>query len=365
MQVSSTALRKEAGDFMNWWLGELSVVVPQRVQQALKPASRTIAVFVDGDKISLERIEAGAAEQIGSFTFGDDKFGMPSSDLSRIVAAYPAARWRWGLYLGNDVVLKDVLRLPSAARENYFEAVEFQLDRQTPFQRTEVYFDCRPVASLSGSESFAVEYVVAPRPPIDAVIRRLTAMGVPLDFATAISDRRANQPLFNLLPDHDLPHRNRSHRLTTVLAALVVLLGCSAVYLSLDNDRRHAAALGLQVEELKKEARATALLRDALATEDRNINAVLDLKRDHTSVSQVLNDLSALLPDDTWVSRFSYNGGKAQIVVHAPESASVVGLIEGSEQFVGAKMMTAVRRLKNENRERFTLGFSSRKGGKH
>lgn len=360
MQVSSAAFRKGTGDFMSWWLGELSALVPTPVRQVLRPVSRTIAVSLHGGEISLTRIDGLVSETIGNFVFDGEFAGSAQPDINRIIAEHPAKSWRWGIYLGVDAVLSDVLCLPLAAAENYREAVEFQLDRQTPFQRGDIYFDCRPVEA-NASSAFGVEYIIAPRSRVDTALRRLTALGIPVDFVTSASDLAGAQLPFNLLPDHEPAHRQRSHGLNAVLAALVVLLGGCAVYLSLDYDRRHAAALAAHVDQLRQEARIASRLRDELSAEDRNVNSVLELKRDRASMSRILNDLSSLLPDDTWVSRFTHKGGKTQIVVHAPESAAIVGLIEESDQFVGARMMTAVRKLKNENRERFTLGFSTRK----
>lgn len=360
MQVSSAGFRKGTGDFMSWWFGELSALVPTAVRQALAPVSRTVAVTLDGTGVSLTRIDGGTSETLGHVTVDAEKLGASSLDIKRILAAHPVKDWRWGVFLDDDAILGDVLNLPRAAAENYAEAVEFQLDRQTPFQRGEIYFDCRP-ASANASGAFAIEYIVAPRSRVDSVLQKLTSLGIPVDFVTSLSDLGGVSPPFNLLPDHEPVHRQRSYRLNSVLAACVVLLGGCAVYLSMDNDRHHAAALAAHVDQLRQEARVASRLREELTAEDRNVNSVLELKRDRNSVSQVLNDLSALLPDDSWVSRFTYKTGKAQIVVHAPESAAIVGLIEGSEQFVGARMMTAVRKLKNQNRERFTLGFSIRK----
>ena len=363
MQVSSAGFRKGTGDFMSWWFGELSTLVPTAVRQALVPVSRTVAVTFDGTGISLTRIDGGTSEILGHVTVDAEKLGASSLDIKRILAAHPVKDWRWGVFLDDDAVLGDVLNLPQAAAENYAEAVEFQLDRQTPFQRGEIYFDCRPASANAGanvSGSYAIEYIIAPRLRVDSVLQKLTSLGIPVDFVTTLSDLGGVSPPFNLLPDHEPVHRQRSYRLNSILAACVVLLGGCAVYLAMDNDRRHAAALASHVEHLRQEAGVASRLREELTAEDRNVNSVLELKRERNSVSQVLNDLSALLPDDSWVSRFTYKTGKAQIVVHAPESAAIVGLIEGSEQFVGARMMTAVRKLKNQNRERFTLGFSTR-----
>jgi general secretion pathway protein L len=345
---------------MGWWFGELSALVPTPLRHALKPAERTIAVTVEENRISLTRIEGGNTEPLGQFATNGDKFGTSLQGLDRLLTKFPTSRWRWGLYLQGDAVLCDRLHLPIAAKENFYEAVEFQVERQTPFQRSQVYFDCHPIAVGTNSRTLCVDYVIAPLEKVDTALRSLTSMGIPVDFITTASEFSAEQPRFNLLSNHNPPRRHRGTRLNAGLAILAVLLGGAALFLTLDNDRRHAAALSAQVERLRNEARTAAQLRSAFASEKRSVNYVLNLKRDNNPVIQILNDLTRLLPDDSWVSRFTYKGGQIQIVIHAPESSSIVRLVEGSDRFSGAKMMTAVRKLKDANRERFTLSFSTK-----
>ena len=360
MEASAAALRKGTSDFMGWWFGELSALVPTPLRQALKPTERTIAVTIDENRISLTKIEGGDTEPLGQFATKSDKFDAPQQELVQLLTKFPTGRWRWGLYLESDAVLVDRLLLPIATKENFYEAVEFQVNRQTPFQRSEIYFDCSPIAEDTTSRTLCVDYIIAPLEKVDTALRRLTSIGIPVDFVTTVSELSGEQPRFNLLSDHTPPHRHRGTRLNAGLAILAVFLGGAAIYLTLDNDRRHAAALSAQVESLRNQARIASQLRSTFESEQRSVNYVLDLKRDHNSVIQILNDLTRLLPDDSWISRFTYKGGKIRIVIHAPESSSIVRLVEGSDRFSGAKMMTAVRKLKDANRERFTLSFSTK-----
>ena len=353
MEASAATLRKGTSDFLGWWFGELSELVPTQLRQALKPAERVIAVTLDENRISLAKIEGGNTEPLG-------QFGASHQELDQLLTKFPTGRWRWGLYLEGDAVLRDRLHLPIATKENFYEAVEFQVERQTPFQRSKVYFDCQPIAAGTTVRTLCVDYIIAPLEMVDTALRRLTSIGIPVDFVTTVSELSAEQPRFNLLSNRNQPHRHRGIRLNTGLAMLAVLLGGATLYLTLDNDRRHAAALPAQVESLRNEARIAAQLRTAFASEKRSVNFVLDLKRDTYSVIQILNDLTRLLPDDSWTSRFTYKDGKIQIVIHAPESSSIVRLVEGSDRFSGAKMMTAVRKVKDANRERFTLSFSTK-----
>jgi general secretion pathway protein L len=364
MEASTAAVSKGASDFMSWWYGELSSVVPVKLRQAFKPVERTIAVTMDDNRISLTKIEGGETETIVQLGLKSASFETSKQELGRLVAKYPARRWRWGLYLDGGSVLQDRLMLPIAAKENYFEAVEFQIDRQTPFQRNEIYFDCYSNNAGSTSRMLCVDYIIAPLEKVDATVQDLATIGIPVDFVTTLSELSGEQPRFNLLSSNNTPKRQGGRRINVMLAMLAILLGGAVTYLSLDNDRRHAELLAAHVDSLRNQARLAAELRSTVASEQRNVNYVLNLKRDQQSVIKILNDLTRLLPDDSWVSRFTFKNDKVQIVVHAPESSSIVRLVEGSGQFAGAKMMTAVRKTKNDDRERFTLSFSSRLGTK-
>jgi general secretion pathway protein L len=360
MEASTAAFRKGTSDFLGWWFGELSGLVPTPLRHALKRAERTIAVTIDEDRISLTKIENGDTEPLVQFGTKSVNFDTTRQELERLVAKYPAGRWRWGLYLENDVVLHDRLLLPIAAKENFYEAVEFQIERHTPFKRSEIYFDCCPIDASTTARTLCVDYVIAPLERVDAAIKQLSSIGLPVDCVTTVADLSGEAPKFNLISERNTPRRSGGARLNAGLTILAVLLGGAATWLSLDNDRRYAVALSAQVETLRNQARVASQLRNTVASEQRSVNFVLNLKRDHKAVIQILNDLTRLLPDDSWVSRFSYQEEQIQIVIHAPESTSIVRLVEGSDYFSNARMMTAVRKLKDENRERFTLGFATK-----
>ncbi|MFT5438337.1 MAG: general secretion pathway protein L [Alphaproteobacteria bacterium] len=357
MGVGATDLREGFGEFRGWWLGELSALMPKSLLRALQPANRTIAVTLDDDHITLTKNDGASSEVIGCYD-------TTNPDLDKIVAAHPSSRWQWGLYLGDDIVLRDLLRLPGAAIENYREAVEFQIELQTPFRRHEVFFDCRPLAPVASANLVGVEFIVARRDLVEAALQRLSAMGLSIDFVTATYDRVLGQAPFNLVAARSLSRRRQPARLNLVLVSLALLLAGLLVYLPMDRDRQTAATLSFRVDQLRTESRVAMRLREKINTAKREMLSVINRKRETPFFTSVLNDLTRLMPDGTWVSRLDFKDGVTRIVVHAPESGTIVRLIEGSEAFSDAKMVTAVRRKANSKREQFTLSFSGRGGEK-
>lgn len=362
MGVSATPLREGTGEFLGWWLGELSALVPKPLKRAVQAADRTIAVTLDQTHITLTKFDGASSELIGRFAMASDGYDNARHELNRIISSHTPARWRWGLYLDDNIVLRDLLRLPGAAIENYREAVEFLIERQTPFRRNEVYFDCRPLTPAASTNLVGVEFIIARRDRMEAALRSVKAMGISVDFVTADFDRATGGAPFNLLPSSTSPRRRKPVGLNLALASLALLLGGLLVYLPMAHDRRTAALLSTHVEQLRNEARVAARLRDQIEAEQRNMRSVIDRKQETLPFTRILNNLTRLIPDTAWVSRLDYKDGTIRVVIHAPESGSIIRLIEGSDWFSDAKMVTAVRRQANTGRERFTLSFSSRSG---
>ena len=362
MSVSATALRKGAGEFVGWWLAELSALVPKPLLRAVRPVDRTISVTLDDTHITLTRTNGDSSEIIGRYATSGDDYDNSRHEIDRIITSHAPTRWRWGLYLDDNIVLRDLLRLPGAAIDNYREAVEFQIERQTPFRRDEVYFDCCPLAPAASTNLVGVEFIVARRDKVAAALQRVTAMGISVDFVTAKFDRAIRGAPFNLLPSSNSPRRRQPVGLNLALASLALLLGGLLVYLPLDHDRQRTLALSTRVDQLRTEAQVATRLRDQIKTEKQNILSVIDRKNETPPFIRILDDLTQLMPDEAWVSRLDYKDGTIRIVVHAPESGTIVRLIEGSDEFSNAQMVTAVRRQPNTGRERFTLSFSTRSG---
>jgi len=132
----------------------------------------------------------------------------------------------------------------------------------------------------------------------------------------------------------------------------------------LDRDGRLAAALSARVDQLRNEARVAERLREEIAAERRNVLSVVTRKQEAPPFVRILDDLTRLIPDSAWVSRLDFRDGTIRAVMNAPESGSIVRLIEGSDRFSDARMVTAVRQIPVTGHEQFTLSFSAIKEAK-
>lgn len=358
MNAAFATLRHGGESFFRWWFGELRSLVPAVIVRAFQPQPRIVRIEAAGRDLTFKRIADGTTETIATFPLESGPDDTSKRDLARRLKAYNPARWDYRLYLRNGEVLRDRIWMPAAVVENLHEAVGFQLDRQTPFKSDEIYFDCR-VANASGS-TVAIDVAISRRDTVDAAVERVRAAGIPVDFVTCDEPDGDGDPPFSLLQAKSSPGSGWKRRANMFLVALAVLLAATAIWLPMERDRERAQLLSLKVETLRKIANGSERLLASLETAQKRLGFVTRRKRTTPSVTRVLDDLTRLVPDNSWVSRFSYDNGTVRIVMHAPESAAIVRLIEGSESFADARMLTAVRRDREDKRERFSLSFSVR-----
>ncbi len=140
------------------------------------------------------------------------------------------------------------MRLPAGASQRLHDVVRFEIDRQTPFQVEQVYYDVRLLKRHGDDAQLETELVVVPRRLVDG------PDGVPKEWATTLAGidvaDMQGQPLnVNLLPPVQRWRcSDPMRRWNLVLAAVALLLVATAGALLLNNRIRVAEQLRLQVQ---------------------------------------------------------------------------------------------------------------------
>jgi general secretion pathway protein L len=356
MTGSTIAVRRGVDSFFDWWTGELRGLVPSALRFGSPRAQRAVAIVPDGEVVRLLRFD-GAWAPLGGAIRLDDPGAKPR--IARVVAEYGPGRWRYGLFLPEGAAAHALIRLPAAAADDLHETVGIQIGRLTPFERDAVYYDCRVADAAAGAAMALVEVAVATRAAVDDSVRRLQQIGLPVTFVTTQTELESGVPHMNLLP---APAAGGSalRRLNQGLALCAAILAGVAIYLPIHRDQDYIDRLTTQLDGLTVSARATARLEQEIAETRDRLAFISERRRSTPSLTVVLDDLTRLMPDDSWVQRLDYRQGKVRIVAQAPESAAIVRLVEQSEPFGGAQLEAAVRRDRAAGRDQFNLAFDVR-----
>lgn len=338
--------------FLAWWGGELRGLLPARVRELMAGESRQVLLGLHEDGVGVALAHGETVRELERLPAGDPA-GLPgalSAALDDRQQALPRV-----LLLPPPQVLRRTLSLPAAALENLRAVVGFELDRQTPFKPDQVYYDCRVQRREPGARNASVELVLVPRAVLDRQLEQLGPLAATLSGVDALD--ADGRPLgVNLLPaERRLRRANRRLMLDLALAAAALLLLWLAAWQTLDNRRAAVDELQAVVDQRRAEARQVNQLREALSDAVEGAN-FLSVQRERQPLMVVLlAELTQILPDDTYLERFSFDDGQINLTGQSSQAAQLVGLLQGSERLRSPALAGSIQPDARTGKDRFTV----------
>lgn len=326
---------------LNWWLEGLWSGLPVRARRMLFSERVELVVDVAG---GAARIGAHEVQQI---TF--DANAKPA--LAQLVPNDQVTDVT--LLLPRSVVLTRMLRLPVAAASELRDALRHELDRLTPFATIDLAFDFH-VRERSGN-TLVAEVALVQRAALDEAVAQLQALGLRVTAATT-SDRDGTQLPVNLLPQRRrlrLPAARVSMRPAFALGA-ALLLG-AALYLPLSRYERALASQAIIVETARSQAVAA---RDRLAEQEATLASGELLARrrgDYVPPVALLRELTAQVPEHTWLSRFALSRNELQLQGESAAATELLQLLESSELLRDVQFQAPVARGGDSGKEQFAI----------
>lgn len=324
-------LRKQLGAnrFLRWWLGELGSMVP---------------AWMRSTSASVDRFMLVPLAQANSHL--DHPAGNDPRDLALTV---PDSR-----------VLRKILTLPLATEENLRQVLEFQIEQHTPFPPSHVYFGYVVASRDFERGQLTVEFVATPRDAVDTAIKTLSAQGAQVRAVFA-EGLLAEGSLLNLLPTAlgkaPSPIWNG---VNPWLAALVGLLALTAIVMPLIIKREAVVQMLPWVEKGKKAAEIVDTMRRELDARVEQHNFVLEKRQKLPTVIQALEELTRVLPEDTWVQILDLKGTELLIQGETASSVRLIGLFEQSSMFRDASFRAPLTKGQGVATERFQLALQVR-----
>ena len=81
----------------------------------------------------------------------------------------------------------------------------------------------------------------------------------------------------------------------------------------------------------------------------------MDRKKSTRLVLELIDELTRLLPDDTWITRLEMNGSEVHIQGQSPAAAALIPLLESSDSLQNARFRSPVTQQPLSDTERFHL----------
>ncbi len=361
MQVAKHNLRSSFGaplsrslrTFWAWWVGELNAMLPEDVRRAFRPSGQQLILALDGAHLLVDRRRGDTTTRVGRYALG------PNASLPPELSTQADVTGETGeviLCLPADKVLTRTLTLPLATEENLREVLAFQMDRQTPFTVEQVYYDYAVVARERKTRTLSLDLVVVPRAVVDGLLDSLKRLGVQPGQVTLCRGAGAEPMAVNLLPVPQRPRKRVApQRINIGLGILAVLLLLSAVSMPLLHKARVMRTLQPMLDVAASKAEVAQKLRekvDALKAESRFL---VEKKQASLLVLEVMNELTRILPDHTWLNRLEISPTEVQIQGQSTSSGALIPLTESSPVLHNARFRSPVTQIPRTNEERFHL----------
>jgi general secretion pathway protein L len=305
-----------------WWLGELRALAPRMVRGT--PA-RVLAP--DASPEAIRRACAGGG---------------------RIVVRVPKA-----------LALRRAVWLPLAAERNLAAVLGFEMDRYTPFEADEVYYDYVVIAR-NAAQGLQVALTVVPRAAVEPVLKALRELGVQPELLDVESEENVENEERNLLPAAQR-RASRAWR-TSLLLGLASLLGAAVLAAPLIEKAEAVARLEREVQAARAEALLAERARKDLERLGAEENALPERRKQRPASITMLQELTRLLPDGTWLSHADFAGSRVRIRGESENAAALLASIEKSGLFSEASFDGSVTRDPGSERERFAIAATARAG---
>ncbi|WP_313220007.1 PilN domain-containing protein [Stenotrophomonas sp.] len=337
------------GSSLRWWRQSLLAWLPVRWQWAMGWSRSRLLLQRDGEVLRLQRQTGEQIEAIAELPWPVSPAALDTV-LDARLRSLPR---HWLLPAGS--VLRRPLRLPAAAAERLRDVVGFEIDRQTPFDASQVSYDVRELGALPDRQ-LQVELVVIPRVQLEQWAQQAGPWAQAVAGVDAVD--ATGQPLdVNLLPvAQRQPYRDPMARWNWLLAVGAVVLLALAGHQLIDNRQAAADQLREQVDAAARDARRVAAERQQLQSLVEGAAFLEGKRAEHASTVEIWNELTRLLPDGTYLEKMSIEGTTLQLIGLSREASQLVPLLQDSPLWRKVNL-TGVLQADGatSGRDRFTL----------
>ncbi len=354
LTAAGRALRERLVRFAAWWIGELHALIPQSWRAALMRGTRRLFIDVDGPFAHVTLHATQGVRELATLALADGR----CDDEAALTSMRDERPDEVVVRIALRQVLRQTLSFPLAAQENLRQVLAFEMDRNTPFKAEQVYFDFVVVDRDPRARRLQVQLTLMPRARIDPLLNLLARTGLPATSLTVINEESAAPAhAAELLPVPSRPRRMRGNtgRYQAVLAGLALLLLVIAVLVPLVQKHRMVRQLEAEVQQARETAMQAQQIRQELEQLVAESNVLAERRNERPLVIQVVDEVTRLLPDNTWLTRVEVADGKVKMQGESSNASDVATLIVGSALFSDASFEAPVTRDLQTQQERFLI----------
>lgn len=351
-----TDLNIDIAAFFHWWKRELTFLVPARLLSFGGRNGNKLFLRVIGFETELTLVTDENTEKIGSYTL-DNKGAASLKVLFQERPELNACEKI--LLLGHTQAIRKIIALPTATEENLKQVITFELDRFTPFVPEQLYYDFNVVGRNKAASQIIVQLICTPKWKLETLQKEMASLGLNIGavrFYDPSEDSNFNTGDYNLLPFTMRPKLNKGPRNANIVLAICLLaLMITALVFPVILEKRIETELIEKIKVAQTKSKEVEKLQ--LEADDilGNAEEVVKIKESLPSMVIILDELTRLLPDNTWLKSFQYSNGKLQIQGISSSASALIAILEASQLFNNTSFVSPVTQDRATGLERFQI----------
>ncbi len=348
--------------FLRWWWRELCGLVPEKIKRLVREPQGFLIVSADATHLYLSYQRNGLDEFL--VTLARHPSALPAyQGLLRTDERLSKAKVVLRL-TGQDALVRELI-LPSATKENLRQVITYELDRYTPFKAEQVYFAIRSPRYASDSEQIKVLLILTTRVLLNELCKDVKALGISPSLADCdalANDYEYDSDSYNLLPDWLSPKIAKTPQIINAavlgfVLLLVVAIAALPIWIEYDT----VQVLSNKVQKAEKEAKEINALQSEINSITRQTQLLLNEKNTAPSMLTMLNTLSSLIKDDTWLAYLHYADSRLQIQGQSPAASNLIPILENSAVFTNPEFVSPVTQDSVSKLENFEIAVEPAK----
>lgn len=264
--------------------------------------------------------------------------------------------------LDRALIFEASLELPLSAESSLRPILQHQIERLVPLAAADICFAHRISARALGSKKLTVKLIAVKRTTIEAALALARTAGLsPRGVVATGADIRANSvgsnsPFILWQAGRGAAESDARRRVRRTLEITAAVLLLSAYGLHVHRLDQLRDDLQLHVAEAEQTATAVTQL-GRKSTDISSALVFLESKRKGASPLQVLNELTRLIPNDSWVTQLVMRGRSVEVIGYSPRATDLIVRVEGSALFEKPQFRSPITLSPDGREERFDLTF--------
>lgn len=336
-----------------WWVDELREAAPAPVVRFFAKQSAILSIDVEQHIARFQLHREKSDRLLGTL----DLLGCTERELQvfldDILFDLPAGL-TVNVTLSRDQLLSSDQYLPLATEANLSNVLGFEIDRLTPFPRDQVVFGYQIAGRYPEREKVHISLYALPRKSLDQLLARLQVLG--LKPETILPATSGADPSLNLLPVDIRPAveplwNPRAKKLGWMVVALMAAL----LLYPLFQLNQQMTSLQEAVAEVREPATVVGNKQSMLASRLAAQDTLVMRKNHEPSKLAIVQEVTSLMPDNTWVSRLRVSGGDVNLQGESRKASDLIEILEQSEQFQNVQFVSPITANPSTNMERYEI----------